>query len=109
MVFFNIYLLAVLGLHCYSGFSLVSETKGYSLVALHGLTIAMATLIAEHGLTAWGLWSLQHMGSVAVALWAQLPRSMWDLPRPGIKPVFPDIARRTFNHWTTREAPSLPF
>ena len=56
LVFFNIYLLAVLGLHFYSGFSLVAETKGYSLVALHGLTIAMATLIAEHGLRAWGLW-----------------------------------------------------
>ena len=54
--FFNIYLLAVLGLHCYSGFSLVAETKGYSLVALHGLPIAMASLIAEHGLRAWGLW-----------------------------------------------------
>ena len=56
MFFFNIYLLAVLGLHCYSGFTLVAETKGYSLVALHGLPIAMASLIAEHGLRAWGLW-----------------------------------------------------
>ena len=49
------------------------------------------------------------MGSVVVALWAQLSRSMWDLPRPGIKPVSPDIERRTLNLWTTREAPSLPF
>lgn len=53
--FFNIYLLAVLGLHCYKGFSLVAETKGYSLVTLHGLPVAMASLIAEHGLRAWGL------------------------------------------------------
>ena len=48
--FFNIYLLAVLGLHCYTGFSLVAETRGYSLVALHGLPVAVASLVAEHGL-----------------------------------------------------------
>lgn len=49
------------------------------------------------------------MGSVVMALWAQLPRSMQDLPGPGIKPVSAHIARQTLSHWTTREAPSLPF
>ena len=42
--FFNdfIYLfLAVLGLHCYSGFS---------LVAVHGFLIVVASLVADHGL-----------------------------------------------------------
>ena len=48
--FFNIYLLAVLGLHCYTDFSLVAETRGYSLVALHGLPVAVASLVAEHRL-----------------------------------------------------------
>ena len=38
MLFF---FLAVLGLHCYSGFS---------LVAMSGLPIAVASLVAEHGL-----------------------------------------------------------
>ena len=33
-------LLAVLGLCCYAGFSLVSVSGSYSLVAVHGLHIA---------------------------------------------------------------------
>ena len=42
--------LAVLGLHCSAGFSLVVASGGYSLVAVCGLLIAVASLIAEHGL-----------------------------------------------------------
>ena len=44
--------LVVLGLHCSAGFSLVVASGGYSLVAVCGLLIAVASLIAEHGL--WG-------------------------------------------------------
>ena len=52
--FFNdfIYLfLAVLGLHCYSGFSLVVESgsRSYCPVAVQGLLTAVASLV-EHGL-----------------------------------------------------------
>ena len=52
MVFLNlIYLfLSVLDLHCYMGFSLVMESGGYSLVAVHVLLIAVASLVAEHRL-----------------------------------------------------------
>ena len=32
-----------------------------------------------------------------------LPWGTWDLPRPGIEPVFPCIGRRILNHRTTRE------
>ena len=42
--------LVVLGLHCSAGFSLVVASGGYSLVAVCGLLIAVASLIAEHGL-----------------------------------------------------------
>jgi len=51
---------AVLGLCCCTGFSLVATSRGYSLVAVHGLLIAAASLIAER--------RLQGTGSRAVAL-----------------------------------------
>ena len=41
--------LAVLGLYCFVGFSLVAASGGYSLVGVHRLLIAVASL-AEHGL-----------------------------------------------------------
>ena len=40
----------MLGLHCRAGFSLVSASRGYSRVAVHGLLIAVASLVAEHRL-----------------------------------------------------------
>ena len=48
---FEIYLfMSVLSLHpCCMGFSLVLVSGGYSLVSAHGLLIAGASLVAEHG------------------------------------------------------------
>ena len=45
-----ILILAVLRLHCCAGFSLGAVSKGYSLVAVHGLLIAVAPLVAKHSL-----------------------------------------------------------
>ena len=42
-------ILAVLGLHCCVNFSLVAESGGYSLLAICGLLIAVASLV-EPGL-----------------------------------------------------------
>ena len=42
--------LAVPGLYCCSGFSLVVASRAYSLVAVRGLLTAVASLVAEHGL-----------------------------------------------------------
>ena len=42
--------MAVLGLHCFEGFSLVVASQGYSLILVRGLLIAVATLIVQHGL-----------------------------------------------------------
>ena len=42
--------LAVLGLHYCVGFSLVAVRGRYSLAVVHGLLIAVASLVAEHGL-----------------------------------------------------------
>ena len=46
----SIYFLAVLGLHCRAGFSLVAASRGYSLVGVHGLLIAVTSLVEENGL-----------------------------------------------------------
>ena len=40
---------AVLGLHCCTGFSLVVVRGGYSLVLAHRLLTAVASLVAEPG------------------------------------------------------------
>ena len=45
-----ILLLAVLGLCCCMGFSLVAVRGGYSLVLVCGLIIMVASLVVEHGL-----------------------------------------------------------
>ena len=42
--------LTVLGLHCHAGFSLVAESRGYSVVEVHGLLIVVVSLVAEHRL-----------------------------------------------------------
>ena len=62
--------LAVLGLRCCEGFSLFVESGGHSLVAVHGLLTAVASLVAElrlwgtrtsvveaHGLSSRGSWA----------------------------------------------------
>ena len=49
--FVDLYLfLAVLGLHCCSGFPVVAASRGYSLAAVHGLLIAVVSLAMEHRL-----------------------------------------------------------
>ena len=47
--FINVFL-DVLDLHCCKGFSLVAASRGCSLVAVHGLLIVVASLVAEHRL-----------------------------------------------------------
>ena len=42
--------MAVVGHRCSAGFSLVVLIRGYSLVAMCGLLIAVASLVAEHEL-----------------------------------------------------------
>ena len=60
-------------LHCCAGFSLVSESRGYSLVAVRELPVVTASPVAEHrlygaqasvvtahGLNGHGAWALEH-------------------------------------------------
>ena len=82
-VFIFIYLLlAVLGLCCCAGFSLVAASGGFSPVVVQGLLTAMASLVGEHR-----LWSTPPS---AVAGPSVVPcPSPGDLPNPGIKPGSP--------------------
>ena len=76
--------MAVLGLRfCTRTFSSCGKW-GPLFIAVHGpLTIA-ASLVAEHRLQ---MRRLSNCGSRA-----QLLRGMWDLPRPGLEPVYPALA-----------------
>ena len=55
IIVFTYLFLAVLGLCCCTGFSLVVASGGYSPVAVHGLLIVVASLVAELGSRAHGL------------------------------------------------------
>ena len=65
MPFFVNYLLifGCAGSSLLTGFSLVATSGGYSLVAMHGLLIAVASLIVEHSTRA----SSPHVGSIVAA------------------------------------------
>ena len=78
--------MAVLGLRfCARAFSSCDE-QGPLFIAVHGpLTIA-AFLVVEH--------RLQTRRLSSCGSWAYLLRGMWDLPRPGLKPVSPALAGR---------------
>ena len=56
----------MLGLHCHVGFSIVVVSWGHSLAVVCGLLIAVASLVAEHRLSARGLQQLQYVGLVVV-------------------------------------------
>ena len=46
----SFFFLALLGLRCCTGFPLIAASGGYSLVAVCGLLIVVASIVAEHGL-----------------------------------------------------------
>ena len=94
---FQKYLFLYLWLHW------VFVAAGLLFVAAHGLLIAVASLVAEHGVegaqtsvvTAHECssvtWALEHGLSSSASL-AQLPSDLQDLPGPGIEPGSPALA-----------------
>ena len=84
-------ILAVLGLCCYTGFSLVAARGDEPPVAVYGFLTAAASLVKEHRLNSCGAW-------------AYLLRGMWHLPRSGIELVSPALAGRFF----TTKPPGKP-
>ena len=78
--------MAVLGLcFCARAFSSCGK-RGPLFIAVRGPLTIMASLVAEHRFQTR---RLSNRGS-----WAQLLRSMWDLPRPGLEPVSRALAGR---------------
>ena len=83
--------LAVLGLHCYEGFSLVVVSRSYSLVKKHRLSSVQASVVGALGLSSCGVWALKHSLNGCVAL-MQLLCDMWDPLRPRMEPASPALA-----------------
>ena len=112
---FTFFFLAVLCSPCV-GFTLVAESGGYSLVEVHKLLIAVASLLVEHALkSSWAsiaaMRRLSSCGSLALEhrLSSCDPEvyllcRMWDHPGPGIKPVSSALAAKFF----TTEPPGKP-
>ena len=87
------------------GLSLVAASRGYFLLQCAGFSLQWLLLCAEHRLWArvsavvarrlssCGSRALEHRLS-SCGTWAQLLRSMWDLPGPGLEPVSPALAGR---------------
>ena len=70
---------------CARAFSSCSEW-GPLFIAVRGPLTVAASLVAEHGL------QTRRLSSCGPR--AQLPRGMWDPPRPGLEPVSPAPAGR---------------
>ena len=76
--------MAVLGIRfCARAFSSCGKQGPLFITVCGPLTIA-ASVVAEH--------RLQTCRLSSCGLRAQLLRGMWDLPRPGLEPVFPALA-----------------
>ena len=74
----------MLGLRfCARAFSSCGK-QGPLFIALRGPLTITASLVAEH--------RLQTRRLSSCGSWAQLFHGMWDLPRPGLKPVSPALA-----------------
>ena len=113
-IFFNLFL-AVLGLHCCSGFSLVVASGRYSLVAVaslavkHGLQVGQVSGVAAHGLCSCGSQALEHRQ--AQQLWCLglvAPRHVGSSQIRNQTHVF-SIGRLVLYHGATREAPGKLF
>ena len=108
--------MAALGPHCCRwAFSSCGE-QGLLFVAGRGLLIAVASLVAEHGLQVRGLQQLQHVGSVVVARGLQTQtQQLWRTDLVALRHVrssptrastrVPCIGRRILTHCATREVP----
>ena len=88
--------MVVLGLRfCARAFSSWGE-RGPLFVAVCGPLTVTASLVAEHR------FQTRRLSSCGSR--AQLPRGMWDLPRPGLEPMSPALAGR----FSTTAPPGKP-
>ena len=86
----------MLGLRfCARAFSSCGK-RGLLFIAVRGPLTTVASLVAEH--------RLQTRRLSSCGSRAELLRSMWDLPRPGLEPVSPALAGR----FSTTAPPGKP-
>ena len=78
------------------GLSLVVASRGHSSSRCAGLSLSRPLLLRSTG--------CRRAGSVVVAHGAQLLCGMWDLPGPGLEPVYPALAGR----FSTTAPPGKP-
>ena len=98
--------IAALGLHCFKGFSLVAESRGYPrAVASHwgGLSCCRAGAKGPTGFSGCGF-RAQSTGSVALQGLVALEHCMWGLPGSEVEPVIPTLAGWLF----ITESPGKP-
>ena len=92
----SVLFLALLGLCCCAGFSLVAVVGGCS--SLQGMGFSLRWLLLLRGAGS-GACGLSNWGK-----WAKLLLGMWDLPGPGTEPVSPASA----GGFLTTEPPGTP-
>ena len=105
--------LAVLGLPCCTGFSLVAESGDYFLVAMSRLLIVVASFLVKlrprtPGLSSWGSQALKYMLNGCGA-WGLLLWGMWDPPWSGIEPMSPGLASGFFTSYPPGKTQHITF
>ena len=94
---FYLFILAVLGLCCCTGFSLPAVRgllkAAASFFMEYRLWDAQPSAVAAHRLRSCGSQALEHRLSNC-GTWASLLCGIWDLPGPGIEPVVSCIGRQ---------------
>ena len=104
--------MAALGLRCCTWPSLVEASRGYPLVAIHGLLIVMAFLASTgsrmRGLSNCNSWAIERQLSNC-GLQAQSSRGMWDLPGSGLEFVSPALAGRFLSPAPPGKPPTYSF
>ena len=88
---------AALALRCCAWAFSSCRERGLLFVVVHGLLIAVASLVSEHRLQARGLsscvsWALECRRLSSCGSRAQLLCGMWDLSGPGLEPMSPALA-----------------
>ena len=104
-----IYFMAVLGLRCCAGFSLVAVSGGYSSLGFLGYSsLWWLLLLQSTGSRHTGFRSCRPKalgrGLSSCGAWAQLPHSMWNLSGQARDRTHVScIESRILIHWTTRK------
>ena len=106
-VFWNYLILAAPGLHCCEQVFSSCDELGLAFLAIKGLLMAAASLVAEPWLQGTWAQSPQHMGLVAAVHGLSCPVACGIFPNPGLNLCVPCIGRQVLKCWTTRDAQLL--